>query len=184
MASGLREGQTTPPRIRAHASSNHKPRDVFPLCFGIASQEQTHSFHVRTSDWLPASAPFWGTKDRFARMNPPDSAFCCAQMPAAGRIFRRDDSDAYSAPLYDHSRRRTWVQHLWREWIVESWRPIAPASARPEPEQWDNSPPDPGLAWSCNRSDQLFRITVLTGSCAFPTHRHSTSVFHYRTGND
>jgi L-ascorbate metabolism protein UlaG (beta-lactamase superfamily) len=33
---------------------------------------------------------------------------------------------------------RSWYSHLWREWTVESWRPIAPAFARPAPEDWPN----------------------------------------------
>lgn len=29
-----------------------------------------------------------------------------------------------------------WLRHLWREWTVESWRPIAPAFAKPRPNEW------------------------------------------------
>jgi L-ascorbate metabolism protein UlaG (beta-lactamase superfamily) len=42
-----------------------------------------------------------------------------------------------SAPL-SRSRLPRWMTHLWREWTVESWRPIAPAFGRPNPQQWDN----------------------------------------------
>jgi L-ascorbate metabolism protein UlaG (beta-lactamase superfamily) len=31
---------------------------------------------------------------------------------------------------------RRWIGHLWREWTIESWRPIAPAFAKPEPSKW------------------------------------------------
>ena len=34
-------------------------------------------------------------------------------------------------PSYRSSRVRRWVAYLWREAIRESWRPIAPASAKP-----------------------------------------------------
>jgi len=38
------------------------------------------------------------------------------------------------------SRRRSavgrWFNHLWREWTVESWRPMLPPSARPRPAEW------------------------------------------------
>jgi L-ascorbate metabolism protein UlaG (beta-lactamase superfamily) len=35
--------------------------------------------------------------------------------------------------------RRNWLAHLWREWTVESRRPIAPAFAKLEPGTWSNS---------------------------------------------
>jgi L-ascorbate metabolism protein UlaG (beta-lactamase superfamily) len=34
--------------------------------------------------------------------------------------------------------RRNWLAHLWREWTVESRRPIAPAFAKPRPGIWSN----------------------------------------------
>jgi L-ascorbate metabolism protein UlaG (beta-lactamase superfamily) len=30
----------------------------------------------------------------------------------------------------------SWIAHLWREWTVESWRSIAPAFAKPRPNEW------------------------------------------------
>lgn len=33
---------------------------------------------------------------------------------------------------------RRWLEHLWRQWTVESWRPILPACARPSPNEWPN----------------------------------------------
>lgn len=35
-------------------------------------------------------------------------------------------------------KRRSWLLHLWREWILESHRPIAPAFAKPRPQDWSN----------------------------------------------
>src|SRR5207237_7430115 len=35
-------------------------------------------------------------------------------------------------------KRRNWLAHLWREWIVEIRRPITPVFARPTPDTWDN----------------------------------------------
>lgn len=32
-----------------------------------------------------------------------------------------------------------WMTHLWREWTVESWRPVLPTFARPKPQSWDDS---------------------------------------------
>ena len=34
-------------------------------------------------------------------------------------------------PPLRSSRVRRWLGHLFREWTVESWRPIAPAHAKP-----------------------------------------------------
>jgi L-ascorbate metabolism protein UlaG (beta-lactamase superfamily) len=34
--------------------------------------------------------------------------------------------------------RRNWLAHLWREWIIESRRAIAPAFAKPRPETWSD----------------------------------------------
>ena len=88
-------------------------------------------------------------------------------MPVAARIFG-EMTRTLTPPSYDRSRRRTWVQHLWREWVVESWRPIAPAFARPEPEQWDNSRLT--LAWLGHATVLInfFGITVLTDPALFP----------------
>lgn len=36
------------------------------------------------------------------------------------------------------SAARGWLAHLWNEWTVESWRSIAPAFAKPRPDQWPN----------------------------------------------
>lgn len=46
-------------------------------------------------------------------------------------------SISLSAPRRSPIRR--WSSHLWREWTVESWRPILPAFARPKPATWNNS---------------------------------------------
>jgi hypothetical protein len=41
-------------------------------------------------------------------------------------------------PTLRSGRVRRWVGHLWREWTIESWRPIAPAFAKPEPLKWND----------------------------------------------
>src|SRR5262252_3618875 len=41
-------------------------------------------------------------------------------------------------PSFRSARVRRWVAHLWREWTIESWRPIAPAFAKPEPSNWSD----------------------------------------------
>jgi L-ascorbate metabolism protein UlaG (beta-lactamase superfamily) len=60
------------------------------------------------------------------------------------------------------STTRRWLAHLWQEWTVESWRPIAPACAKPQPERW---PPDRLTAAWLGHSTVLlnfFGVTVLT----------------------
>ena len=34
---------------------------------------------------------------------------------------------------------RRWLGHLFREWTIESWRPIAPAFTKPEPAKWSDA---------------------------------------------
>jgi len=34
---------------------------------------------------------------------------------------------------------RRWLVHLWREWTIESFRPVAPAFAKPNPAEWDDA---------------------------------------------
>jgi L-ascorbate metabolism protein UlaG (beta-lactamase superfamily) len=63
--------------------------------------------------------------------------------------------------------RRNWLLHLWREWIIESRRPIAPAFARPHPQEWqaDNL----SAAWLGHSTVliNLFGVTILTDPALF-----------------
>jgi L-ascorbate metabolism protein UlaG (beta-lactamase superfamily) len=64
-------------------------------------------------------------------------------------------------------RRRSWLGHLWNEWIVESRRPIAPAFAHPTPENWSND--DLTAAWIGHSTVLLnfFGVTILTDPVLF-----------------
>ena len=53
---------------------------------------------------------------------------------------------------------RSWFGHLWREWPIESWRPVLPAAAKPAPKTWDDSTLT--AAW-------LGHSTVLINLCGF-----------------
>src|SRR5689334_15724283 len=57
---------------------------------------------------------------------------------------------------------RSWFAHLWHEWTVHSWRPIVPASARPQPNDWSNERLT--AAWLGHATVLLnfFGITILT----------------------
>ena len=54
------------------------------------------------------------------------------------------------------------------EWTIESWRPIAPAFAKPEPSKWSNA--QLTLAWLGHSTVliNLFGVTILTDPVLFP----------------
>jgi len=60
------------------------------------------------------------------------------------------------------SRVRRWLGHLFREWTTESWRPIAPAFAKPNPANWSNT--QVTLAWIGHATVLInfFGIKILT----------------------
>ncbi len=66
------------------------------------------------------------------------------------------------------SRVRRWLGHLFHVWIVESWRPIVPASAKPEPSKWTDT--DVTLAWLGHSTVLInfFGVTILTDPVLFP----------------
>ena len=57
---------------------------------------------------------------------------------------------------------RRWLAHLWHEWTLESWRPIIPASSRPQPNDWSDD--RLSAAWLGHATVLLnfFGITILT----------------------
>jgi len=63
---------------------------------------------------------------------------------------------------------RRWIAHLWREWTIESWRPIAPASAEPEPSKWSDT--QFTLAWIGHSTALInfFGVSILTDPVLFP----------------
>ena len=67
-----------------------------------------------------------------------------------------------SASNFARSTRRGWLSHLWREWTVETWRSIAPAFAKPRPNEWSNERLT--AAWLGHATVLLnfFGVTVLT----------------------
>jgi L-ascorbate metabolism protein UlaG (beta-lactamase superfamily) len=71
-------------------------------------------------------------------------------------------------PTLRSSRVRRWLGHLFREWTVESWRPIAPAFAKPEPLTWSDSKVT--AAWIGHATVLLnfFGIKILTDPVLFP----------------
>ena len=65
-------------------------------------------------------------------------------------------------------RVRRWLGHLFREWTIESWRAIAPASAEPKPWKWSET--QVTLAWIGHSTVLInfFGVTILTDPVLFP----------------
>jgi L-ascorbate metabolism protein UlaG (beta-lactamase superfamily) len=76
--------------------------------------------------------------------------------------------EASEQPTVRSSRVRRWLGHLFREWTVESWRPIAPAFARPEPETWSDA--GVTLAWLGHATVLInfVGVKILTDPALFP----------------
>jgi L-ascorbate metabolism protein UlaG (beta-lactamase superfamily) len=70
-------------------------------------------------------------------------------------------------PSPRNSRVRRWLGHLFREWTVESWRPIAPAPRKPEPSEWNDT--QLTLAWIGHSTVLInfFGVTILTDPVLF-----------------
>jgi L-ascorbate metabolism protein UlaG (beta-lactamase superfamily) len=62
---------------------------------------------------------------------------------------------------------RRWLGHLFREWTIESSRPIAPAFAKPEPSRWSST--QVTLAWLGHSTVLInfFGATILTDPVLF-----------------
>jgi len=66
------------------------------------------------------------------------------------------------------SRVRRWLGHLWREWTIESWRPIATAFAKPEPSKWNDSRVTAAWIGHATVLVNFFGIKILTDPVLFP----------------
>jgi len=71
-------------------------------------------------------------------------------------------------PTLQSRRVRRWLTHLWREWTIESWRPITPAFVKPEPLRWNDS--EVTAAWIGHATVLInfFGIIILTDPVLFP----------------
>jgi L-ascorbate metabolism protein UlaG (beta-lactamase superfamily) len=70
-------------------------------------------------------------------------------------------------PTLQSRRVRRWLTHLWREWTIESWRPITPAFAKPEPLRWNDG--EVTAAWIGHATVLInfFGINILTDPVLF-----------------
>ena len=71
-------------------------------------------------------------------------------------------------PTLRSSRVRRWLGHLFREWTIESRRPISPAFAKPQPPTWSDA--QVTLAWLGHATVLInfFGIKILTDPVLFP----------------
>ena len=76
--------------------------------------------------------------------------------------------EAPEQPTLRSSRVRRWLGHLLHEWTIESWRPIAPAFAKPNPANWSNT--QVTVAWIGHATVLInfFGIKILTDPVFFP----------------
>jgi L-ascorbate metabolism protein UlaG (beta-lactamase superfamily) len=65
------------------------------------------------------------------------------------------------------SRVRRWLAHLFREWTIESFRPIAPPFARPEPSKWSDAQVTLGWLGHATVLINFFGVTILTDPVLF-----------------
>jgi L-ascorbate metabolism protein UlaG (beta-lactamase superfamily) len=76
--------------------------------------------------------------------------------------------EAPEQPTLQSRRVRRWLGHLWREWTIESWRPIAPAFAKPDPLRWNDDQVTAAWIGHATVLINLFGINVLTDPVLFP----------------
>ena len=76
--------------------------------------------------------------------------------------------DATVKPSYRDPRVRRWASHLWREAILKSWHPIAPAFAKPNPSQWSDRQVTAAWLRHATVLINFFGINILTDPVLFP----------------
>lgn len=71
-------------------------------------------------------------------------------------------------PNLRNRRVRRWVSYLWREAILKSWRPIAPAFTKPKLSEWSNA--NLTAAWLGHSTVLInfFGVNILTDPVLFP----------------
>src|SRR5690349_19458123 len=71
-------------------------------------------------------------------------------------------------PNLQGSRALRFISYLWREAILKSWQPIAPAFAKPDPAHWSDDRITAAWLGHSTVLINFFGITVLTDPVLFP----------------
>jgi len=64
--------------------------------------------------------------------------------------------------------RTRWYKHLLREWTVESWRPLRPAVARPDPRKWSDATLTAAWLGHATVLINFFGFNIITDPVLFP----------------
>src|SRR5215831_18194559 len=75
---------------------------------------------------------------------------------------------ASEQPALGGARVRRWILHLWREWTIESLRPIAWPFTRPEPLKWSDARVTTAWIGHATVLINFFGIKILTDPVLFP----------------
>jgi L-ascorbate metabolism protein UlaG (beta-lactamase superfamily) len=75
--------------------------------------------------------------------------------------------NASDQPNLGKPRVRRWIGHLWREWTIESWRPISPAFAKPDPLRWNDDQVTAAWIGHATVLINFFGINILTDPVLF-----------------
>ena len=76
-------------------------------------------------------------------------------------------SEVAAILVSEKTARRNWIAHLWREWIIESRRPIAPAFAKPNPARWSDARLTAAWLGHATVLINFFGIKILTDPALF-----------------
>src|SRR5947207_8472250 len=79
-----------------------------------------------------------------------------------------ESMDTPEQPTMRSRRVRRWLGHLWREWTIESWRPVAPAFAKPEPSKWNDGQVTSIWIGHATVLINFFGTKILTDPVLFP----------------
>jgi L-ascorbate metabolism protein UlaG (beta-lactamase superfamily) len=63
---------------------------------------------------------------------------------------------------------RRWYNHLLREWTMESWRPLRPPVARPDPRQWSDATLTAAWLGHATVLINFFGFNIITDPALFP----------------
>jgi L-ascorbate metabolism protein UlaG (beta-lactamase superfamily) len=88
----------------------------------------------------------------------------CVNLASGDQREMKDDS---VKPSYRNPRVRRWASYLWREAILKSWRPIAPAFAKPNPAEWNDTQVTASWLGHATVLINFFGVNILTDPVLF-----------------